>query len=63
LRCLAASLANLGQKEKAAAAVKEMLKIEPQFTLASYRADLRVLADSPWGARLLDPLCRAGFPK
>ena len=63
LRCLAASLANLGQKEKAAAAVKEMLKIEPQFTLASYRADVRVLADTPWGARLLDALCRAGFPK
>ena len=49
--------------EKAAAAAQEMLKIEPQFTLSSYRANVRVLANSPWGARLLDALRRAGFPE
>jgi TolB-like protein len=63
LRCHAASLANLGQRDKAAAAAQQMLRIEPQFTLSSYRANVRVLADSPWGARLLDALRLAGFPE
>jgi TolB-like protein len=63
LRCLAASLARLGQKEKAAIVVREMLKIEPQFTLSSYSANLRVLTGSPRGARLLDAMRVAGFPE
>jgi len=63
LRCLAASAARLGQRDTAAAAVREMLKIEPQFTLSNYRAHVRVLADSPWGAGLLEALRVAGFPE
>jgi tetratricopeptide (TPR) repeat protein len=63
LRCLAASLARLGQREQAVAAVQEMLRIEPEFTLSSYSANLRVLADSPWGGQLLDALRLAGFPE
>ena len=53
----------LGQSEKAAAAVQEMLRIEPQFTLSNYSASLRVLADTPWGGRLLEALRLAGFPE
>src|SRR5215468_4360087 len=38
LRNLAASAARLGQKEKAAAARRDLLSIEPQFTLSELRA-------------------------
>jgi TolB-like protein/DNA-binding winged helix-turn-helix (wHTH) protein/Flp pilus assembly protein TadD len=62
LRCLAASLAKLGQREKASAVAREMLKIEPQFTLSSFRAQLRLLDDSQ-GNRFLDALRLAGFPE
>ena len=34
LRVVAASLAKLGQKDKAAEAVRELLKLEPQLTLS-----------------------------
>ena|SRR5215468_2363897 len=62
-RYLAASLARLGQRERAAAAVQELLRIEPQSTLSRYSASLRVLADTPWGGRLLEALRLAGFPE
>jgi len=62
LRCLAASLAKLGQREEASAVVQEMLKVEPQFTLSSFRAQLRLLDDSQ-GNRFLDALRLAGFPE
>ena len=42
LRCLAASAARLGQRETAAAAVRDMLRIEPHFTLSSFSANVRV---------------------
>jgi TolB-like protein/Tfp pilus assembly protein PilF len=62
LRCLAASLAQLGESEKAAAAVREMLKIEPQFTLSTFRAQLRV-PDGAQGDRFFGALRLAGFPE
>jgi TolB-like protein/DNA-binding winged helix-turn-helix (wHTH) protein/Flp pilus assembly protein TadD len=62
LRCLAASLAKLGQREEASAVVREMLRVEPQFTLSSFRAQLRLLDDSQ-GNRFLDALRLAGFPE
>ena len=62
LRCLAASLAKLGEGKKAYAVVQEMLNIEPQFTLSSFRAQVRLLDDSQ-GNRFLDALRLAGFPK
>jgi len=62
LRCLAVSLARLGEMEKATASVREMLKIEPQFTVSGFRAQLRVLDDSQ-GNRYLDALRLAGFPE
>jgi Flp pilus assembly protein TadD len=62
LRCLAVSLAQLGEIEKASAAVREMLKIEPLFTLSSFRAQLRI-PDGAQGERFFHALRLAGFPE
>jgi Flp pilus assembly protein TadD len=62
LRCLAVSLAQFGESEKASAAVKEMLKIEPRFALSTFRAQLRV-PDGAQVDRLFDALRLAGFPE
>jgi tetratricopeptide (TPR) repeat protein len=62
LRCLAVSLAKLGQSDKATAIAREVLKIEPQFTISGFRAQLRVLDDS-LGKRYVDALRLAGFPE
>jgi TolB-like protein/DNA-binding winged helix-turn-helix (wHTH) protein len=62
LRCLAASFARLGEGEKAFSAVREMLKIEPQFSLSSFRAQLRV-PDGDQGIQYIDALRLAGFPE
>jgi hypothetical protein len=59
--CLAASVSRLGQRKTAAAAVREMVKIEPHFTLASYRANVRVLADYP-GEHNFSTFASLGFP-
>jgi TolB-like protein/Flp pilus assembly protein TadD len=61
LRVLAASLARLGQGEKAAGVVQELLNIEPQFTLAELRARVRSLDGTPWGNAFLDALRLAGL--
>jgi len=63
LRNLAASAARLGQKEKAAAARRDLLSIEPQFTLSELRARVRFLDETPWGNAFLDALRLAGLPE
>jgi tetratricopeptide (TPR) repeat protein len=63
LRGLAAGLAKLGQYEKAAAVVQELLSIEPQLTLSNLRARLRFLDETPWGGTFLDALRLAGVPE
>jgi TolB-like protein/Flp pilus assembly protein TadD len=63
LRLLAASLARLGQQEKAAVAVQKLLNIEPKFTLAELRKRVRFLDGTPWGNRFLDALRLAGLPE
>jgi TolB-like protein len=63
LRVLAASLAKLGQTEKAAAVVRESLKLEPHLTLSRLRERLRVYDDTPWRRKVLDALRLAGFPE
>jgi len=63
LRLLAASLAKLGQGEKAAAAVQQLLNIEPQFTLTELRARMRFLDGTVWGNAFLDALRLAGLPE
>jgi hypothetical protein len=54
-------MAQLGESEKASAAVRQMLKIEPRFTLSSFRAQLRA-PDGVQGKRFFDALRLAGFP-
>src|SRR5262249_49206927 len=49
LRCLAAALARLGQRERAAAVVQELLKVEPRLTLTELRARVWFLDGTPWG--------------
>ena len=63
LRLLAASLAKLGQAGKAAAAVRELLNVEPQLTLAALRARVRFLESTSWGNAFLDALRLAGVPE
>jgi TolB-like protein/Tfp pilus assembly protein PilF len=63
LRTLAGSLAKLGHREKAAAVVQEVLKIEPQLTVSTWRARLRWLDETPWGNSYRDALRLAGLPE
>jgi tetratricopeptide (TPR) repeat protein len=63
LRVLAAGLAKLGQRERAAAIVQESLRIEPQLTLSILRTRLRVYDDTPVRRNFLDALRLAGFPE
>ena len=62
LRVLGASLAMLGQHERAAEVVQDILAIEPQFTLTMLRARLRGMADDVW-SKLAQGLRRAGLPE
>jgi tetratricopeptide (TPR) repeat protein len=63
LRVLAASLAKLGQHERAGAAAVKLLDIEPQFTLSGFRARMRFLDETPWGGAFLEALRLAGLPE
>jgi tetratricopeptide (TPR) repeat protein len=62
LRILAASLAKLGQTEKAAEAMREMLKLQPQLTLSRLRARSMFYEEGVWN-NLADGLRRAGLPE
>jgi hypothetical protein len=53
----------LGQREKAAAVVQRVLKIEPQLTLSVWRARLHWLDETPWGNRYVEALRLAGLPE
>jgi TolB-like protein/predicted Zn-dependent protease len=62
LRVLAASLAKLGQRDKAAEVVREMLKLEPQLTISKLRARSMFHEKSVW-SELADGLRLAGLPE
>ena len=62
LRDLAASYAMLGEKDKAAAAIREVLKIEPDLTLSKVRARTRFYDEGPSKA-FIEGLRRAGLPE
>jgi TolB-like protein/Tfp pilus assembly protein PilF len=62
LRILAASLANLGRRDEAAAVVQEALKIDPQFTISKFRTRSVFLAESV-RTRVADALRLAGLPE
>jgi TolB-like protein/Tfp pilus assembly protein PilF len=48
LRLLAASLAMVGERGQAAEVIKELLKIDPQLTIAKQRARLSFLPEAVW---------------
>jgi TolB-like protein/class 3 adenylate cyclase len=61
-RILAASLAKLGQRDRAKEAVRELLKIEPQLTISSLRARTLAMEESVW-IMFSDGLRLAGLPE
>jgi tetratricopeptide (TPR) repeat protein len=61
-RVLAASLAKLGQRDRAREALQELLKIEPELTLSSLRARLQFVEKSVW-EKLSDGLRLARLPE
>jgi TolB-like protein/Flp pilus assembly protein TadD len=61
LRNLAASYGMLGEKEKAAATIQEVLKIEPQLTLTKLRERARIFAENWHG--FTEGLRLAGMPE
>ena len=62
LRVLAASLANLGQKDRASEAIRELLKIEPHLTISGFRARMLMLHENVW-TKLSEALRLAGLPE
>jgi TolB-like protein/Flp pilus assembly protein TadD len=61
-RMLAASLAQLGQRERAAEIVQEVLNMEPDLTLTRLRARLRGMDERIW-SKWADGLRLAGLPE
>ena len=61
LRDLAASYAMLGEKEKAAAIIQEVLKVEPQLTITKLRERTRFYAENWQG--FTEGLRLAGLPE
>jgi TolB-like protein/Tfp pilus assembly protein PilF len=62
MRFLAASLVGKGEADKAAAAMRETLDIEPDLTLTKLRARLMFMSDGCW-TRFSDGLRGAGLPE
>jgi len=62
LWCLMAALGKLGEKEKAAAAVAEMLKIEPQLTISLLGSRFRNTRREVW-LNIAEGLRLAGMPE
>jgi TolB-like protein/tetratricopeptide (TPR) repeat protein len=61
LRFLAGSLAQLGQKEKAATALRQVLEIEPQLTLSRLQSRLLGIDEGVW-SKVAEGLRLAGLP-
>jgi TolB-like protein len=62
LRLLAASLAKLGRMDEATAVVQELLRIDPDLTIAKFRARSAFLVESVRGS-IADALRLAGLPE
>ena len=61
-RLLAASLASLGHSDKAAALMREVLKIEPDLTISTLQARMYYVDDRVWKT-YSEGLRRAGLPE
>ena len=62
LRVLAASLALLGQQDKAAEVIRQLLRIEPQLSISTLRVRLSFMHDRIF-SRLAEGLKLAGLPE
>jgi TolB-like protein/cytochrome c-type biogenesis protein CcmH/NrfG len=62
LRVLAACLANLGQKDRASEAIRELLKIEPHLTVSDLRARMLMAHEKLW-TKFSEALRLAGLPE
>jgi adenylate cyclase len=62
LRVLAASLALLGQQDKAAEVLQRFRAVDPQATLSRLRERLAFMHDTVWN-RLSEGLKKAGLPE
>ena len=62
LRLLAASLASLGQKERASEAMRELRKIEPHLTISALHARMQMAHESVW-KKFSGALRLAGLPE
>jgi TolB-like protein len=62
LRLLAVSLAKLGERDQAAAAIQELLAIDPQGTISKVRMRLRRWPESAWNS-YAEGLRLAGLPE
>jgi len=62
LRLLAASLAKLGERDRAAAAIQEVVAIDPQLTISKVRRRLRHWPESAWNS-YSEGLRLAGLPE
>jgi tetratricopeptide (TPR) repeat protein len=62
LRVLAASLASMGQKDRAGEAIRELLKIEPHLTISSLGARMKMQDKSVW-SKFSEALRLAGLPE
>jgi hypothetical protein len=62
LRMLAAALAMLGQRDQAAAACAEVMKLEPWFKIATLRKGLP-FKDPALGERIFAAMRKAGLPE
>ena len=62
LRVLAANLANLGQKDRASEAIRELLKIEPHLTISDLRARMLMAHERLW-TKFSAALRLAGLPE
>lgn len=62
LRLLAASLASLGQIERAREAMRELRKIEPHLTISSLHARMQMQHESVW-KKFSGALRLAGLPE
>ena len=62
LRVLAASLAILGHRDRAAGVIEQLLKIDPQLSVSALRGRLLYMDERVWN-RLADGLRLAGLPE
>jgi len=62
LRIMAASLAALDRLDEASEVARQLMRLEPGFTIARYEGGLLPFRDEPFRAAFVGQLSRAGLP-